>query len=362
VKKTPLYDFHIRCGARMVDFAGWEMPILYTGIIEEHIHTRQNASLFDVSHMGRIELRGNDAESLLQRVCTRQLASASVGQSCYSHVCNKNGGILDDVIVSRYEDHWLMVCNASNRDKIVAWLHQQATERDVNINDITESTMMVAIQGPATMAFLAGKLPIDISDLKRYHFKSGSYWGMSYGIFRTGYTGEDGIEMILPASVASLLMPMLTGESAQSSGIKPAGLGARDTLRLEAGMPLYGHELHEKIDTISAGLGWCVDLDKEFIGAGVIRKVNQNGPQQRLAGLVLEGRRIARQNAVVLDEDNEVGLVTSGTFSPTLSKSIAMAYIQTPLTEPGQQLTVDLGGKRTKAMIVPLPFYKREKT
>jgi len=362
VKRTPLYAFHVRCGARMVDFAGWEMPLLYTGIVEEHVHTREAASLFDVSHMGRIEFKGSDAEDLLQLICTRQLGKAQIGQSCYSHVCNEHGGILDDVIVSRYEDHWLMVCNASNRDRIVTWVHQHAAGRDVEISDVTESTMMIAIQGPAVMDILARKLPIDLSGLKRYRFNSGSYMGMPYTIFRSGYSGEDGVELILPAAVAQILMPMLTGTGALNSAIKPAGLGARDTLRLEAGMPLYGHELHEEIDTISAGLSWCVDLSKEFIGVSALREVAEAGPEQRLMGLELEGRRIARPDTKVLQRDEEVGKVTSGTFSPTLSKSIAMAYIQASLAEPGQELTVDLGRKRTGAVVVPVPFYKRKNT
>jgi len=360
VKHTPLYDFHVQCGARMVDFAGWEMPILYTGIIEEHNQTRSIASLFDVSHMGRFELRGADAEPLLQLVCTRQLGDAQVGQSRYSHVCNPASGILDDVIVSRYSDHWLMVCNASNRDRIVAWLKQHAAGKDVWLDDITEQTLMVALQGPAVLGILAAKLPIPLGDLKRYHFKSGDFMGIPYSIFRSGYTGEDGVEMILPASVAPLLLPMVTGTIDGGLGIKPAGLGARDTLRMEAGMPLYGHELNEQTDSISAGLAWCVDLGKDFIGVEKLREVAARGPARKLMGLELEGRRIARPGTIVLDGGRPAGQVTSGTFSPTLGKSIAMAYVEAALAEPGRTLNVDLAGKANPATVVPLPFYKRK--
>ena len=188
VKRTPLYDFHVQCGARMVEFAGWEMPILYSSIVEEHNQTRNGASIFDVSHMGRLELTGADAEALLQRVCTRQLGDAEVGQSRYSHVCNADGGILDDVIVSRYADRWLMVCNASNHDRILAWLREHAAGRDVRIDDITDETMMAALQGPEVMAILAGKLPIPLGDLKRYRFKAGEFMGIPYSIFRSRYT------------------------------------------------------------------------------------------------------------------------------------------------------------------------------
>ncbi len=360
VRRTPLYNLHTQLGAKMVDFAGWEMPVLYTSIVEEHRHTRRAASIFDVSHMGRIEFRGSDAEALLQHVCTRQLGDAAPGQSRYSHVCNQRGGILDDVIVSRYDDHWLMVCNASNRDRIVSWLHRHGEGRDVEITDTTESTMMVAVQGPEAVSKLSQLLPVSIADLKRYHFRSGSYMGACYSIFRSGYTGEDGLELILPATVAPFLEGVLRDSGQDGSGFKPAGLGARDTLRLEAGMPLYGHELNEDVDSLSAGLKWCVDLEKDFIGVGPLRDIARTGPRRRLVGLELAGRRIARQHAGVLDGDREAGEVTSGTLSPTLARSIAMAYVESSLAEVGRDLTVDLGCKRVGAVVVRLPFYRRK--
>jgi aminomethyltransferase len=357
--RTSLYPIHKSYGARLVGFAGWEMPILYRGISVEHVHTRQYASIFDVSHMGRLELRGPDAEALLERVCTRRIGVAEVGQCKYTHVCNEHGGILDDVIVSRFEEHWLVVCNAANRDKIVAWLRQHAAGREVTITDQTRATAMVAVQGPRVMA-LAERLPISLEGLKRYRFRTGSYMGVGYSISRTGYTGEDGIEVILPAGAAPTLWEYLCPPDGPEDGVKPAGLGARDTLRLEAGMPLYGHELNDEIDTLSAGLDWCVDLDKDFIGADALRRVRDNGPQRKLVGLELEGRRIARQDNAVLDRGGQAGgTITSGTMGPTLGRSIAMAYVSAELTEPGTRLQVDLGASRSPAVVVSLPFYKR---
>jgi aminomethyltransferase len=360
VLRTPLYDFHVRLGAKLVDFAGWEMPLLFTGIIEEHRHTRAAASVFDVSHMGRLELTGPDAESLLERVCTRRLGNAEVGQSRYSHICTEDGGILDDVIVSRFEDHWLVVCNASNRDRIFPWLREHAAGRSVDVTDRTEETMMIAVQGPLAVGIMSRLLPVPIADLKRYHFSSGDYMFTPYVIFRSGYTGEDGVEIVLPASIAQLIAGYLFEQDIDDHPLKPAGLGARDTLRLEAAMPLYGHELHEKTDSLSAGLAWCVDLSKDFIGAEALRQIAQAGPKRKLAGLELSGRRIARQRAPVLHEGRPVGEVTSGTFSPTLERSIAMAYVDAGLVEEGRPLTVDLGGKQAEAKVVRLPFYKRQ--
>ena len=348
----------MQLGARLVDFAGWEMPILYSGIVDEHHAARRGAAIFDVSHMGRLELWGGDADSLLQQVCTRQLADAVPGQSRYSQVFNPQGGILDDVIVSRYDDHWLMVCNASNREKILAWLQQHAAGRQVEIKDRTQDTMMVAIQGPTVINLLAGKLPIPLESLKRYRFQSGSLMGIAYTLFRSGYTGEDGVEVILPAALGGQIGGLL-GLGGDTGGIKPAGLGARDTLRLEAGMPLYGHELSEQRDPISAGLEWCVHLSKECSGVDALRKVKEKGPTRKLVGLVLLGKRIARQHATVFNGDASVGEVTSGTFSPTLEKSIAVAYVDADRAAPGTVLSVETGTKRSDAEVTALPFYKK---
>jgi aminomethyltransferase len=362
LKHTPFYDFHVSAGARMVDFAGWDMPIVYRSIIDEHEQTRRSGSIFDVSHMGRVQFSGKDAQAFLSKVVTRGLADQKVGQSRYSLVCNQAGGVLDDVIVSRDTKHWMMVCNASNREKLLKHFNEvrRSSDLDFDMADQTEATAMVAIQGPKVIERLTGVFS-DLAEMKRYHFKSGTYMMlMKYTIFRSGYTGEDGVEIVLPANVAPMAMKMLAGKMDKPDAtLKPAGLGARDTLRLEAGMPLYGHELTEALDPIAAGLGWAVDLNKEFIGAAPLRAIAQTGPKRKLVGLEIEGKRIARQGVPVLSAGSPVGEVTSGTFGPTLQKSIAMAYVDAAHAAPGTLLSVDLKGTEAAAKVVKLPFYKK---
>lgn len=359
---TALIGFHRSQNAKLVDFAGWEMPVLYTGIQEEHVYTRDHCSMFDVSHMGRLDVRGERAEAFLQKVCTRNVGEMKIGQSRYSHLCNEAGGILDDIIVSRFEDHHLIVCNASNTPKVTNWLGRLAPAFEVKIENRTAETAMIAIQGPDTMHILGQLLPFKVDDLKRYHFKAGEIMGAAYAVFRSGYTGEDGVEVIMPASLAVTAVNMLVGKSEEIGWpIKPAGLGARDTLRMEAGMPLYGHELTEQFDSISAGLAWAVDLSKEFIGQAALKRVSEEGPRRKLAGFDLDGRRIARQGAAIFSEGREVGVVTSGTQSPTFDKVIAMGYLDAALCEPGRKVEIDIRGSRATATVVALPFYKRAK-
>ncbi len=362
LKRTPFYDFHVSAGAKLVDFAGWEMPLHYRGIIDEHEHTRRSASMFDVSHMGRLHFSGKDVVRFLDRVLTRNVSVQKVGQSRYSLVCNERGGVMDDIIISRDEKNWILVCNASNRDKIVKHLGEvrRAESFDLEMADQTESTAMVAIQGPMVIEKLADVLPVDVRAMKRYQFETGSLMMTKFTVFRSGYTGEDGVEVILPARMAGMAMKMLGGKLDKvDATIRPAGLGARDTLRLEAGMPLYGHELSETIDPLSAGLEWAVDLTKNFIGVEPLREIAKIGPKRKLVGIEVEGRRIARQGAALQSEGAVVGEVTSGTWSPTLQKSIAMAYVDTALTSEGTALMADLKGTLTPAKVVKLPFYKR---
>ena len=338
---------------------------MYRGIADEHQHTRTVSSIFDVSHMGRLYFKGDDAETLLDRICTRNIAKLKVGRSGYSHVCNDRGGVIDDVIVSRFDDKLLMVCNASNREKMLAHLHAQSADLKVKIDDQTKGTVMMAVQGPATMELFANALeksPIKIGDMGRYGFVTGSYMGVNFSIFRSGYTGEDGVEAVVSNMVGVLVWDRLTSDGGEKRAtVKPAGLGARDTLRLEAGMPLYGHELNEDIDPLSAGCGWCVDLDKEFIGVEALRKIKEDGPRRKIAGLVLDGKRIARQSAKILHGDIEIGEVTSGTMSPTLDQSIAMGFVDVEHAAEGTSLTIDIRGTKVDVKVVPLPFYKRAK-
>ncbi len=361
--RTPLHDILVEMGARMVEFAGWEMPLKFVGVIKEHKHTRTACSVFDVSHMGRITLSGDACETFLNLICTRNLENAEVGRSYYTHVCNKDGGILDDVIVSRFEDHWGIICNASNREKIVAWLNKHAAGRGIAIRDDTLATAMVACQGPRTIGLATELSGDDLSGLGRYRFRVREIGPMRIVIYRSGYTGEDGVEVVLPTALVGLLASRLFGTGDEPHPvIKPAGLGARDTLRIEAAMPLYGHELSETVDSLTAGQSWCVDLTKDFIGAEPMRKLQEKGLPCKLVGLDLEGRRIARQHSKVHAAGRQVGEVTSGTLSPTLAKSIAMAFVTSEFAEEGTELTVELGGaKRAAATVVKLPFYKRPK-
>jgi aminomethyltransferase len=363
LKHTPFYDFHVSAGGRLVDFAGWEMPIMYRSIIEEHEQTRTSGSIFDVSHMGRLYFSGPDAVKFLDKVVTRNISEQKVGQSRYSLVCNEAGGVMDDVIVSRDTKNWLVVCNASNRDKLVKYFHdvRHNLGLDFDMSDQTEGTAMVAIQGPKVIERIADLFSgIDVRTMKRYTFVTDSIMLIKFTLFRSGYTGEDGVEMILPAKAAAMAMKMLGGKfDKPDATIKPAGLGARDTLRLEAGMPLYGHELTESIDPFSAGLGWAVDLKKEFTGVEALRVIQERGPARKLIGLELEGKRIARQGTPIRSGEKIIGEVTSGTLSPTLGKSIAMAFIDSNFAAEGSGLQADLKGTLNPAKVVKLPFYKR---
>ncbi len=362
VLETPLYDTHVEMGGRMVEFAGWSMPVQFAGITEEHIHTRTACSVFDVSHMGRLKLTGDDCESFLNRLCTRNLSGADVGRSYYTHMCREDGGVLDDLIVSRFELHWGIVCNGINRVKIITWLSKHNPKTDVTIKDETLSTAMLAIQGPKTLELAQELVDTDLSSIKRYRFKTFELMGIPITIYRSGYTGEDGFEVVIPSGVVKMLVPRLLGTKEQPHPvIKPAGLGARDTLRIEAAMPLYGHELSEEIDSLTAGQDWCVDLTKDFIGAEPMRKLKEQGLPRRLVGLRLEGRRIARQHYKVYGDSREVGEITSGTLSPTLGVSIAMAFVAGEFVEEGTELGVEIGSKRVAATVVKLPFYKRPK-
>jgi aminomethyltransferase len=355
----------------MVDFAGWDMPVMYRSIHEEHNHVRQSAGLFDVSHMGRIKITGAQSLPFLEWILTRRVGDMPPWACRYSLICNPRGGVLDDVIVYRFDTHWMLVVNASNREKILAHLRSHANDFVIKIEDLTASTAMIALQGPRVME-LVGRFSTEIPSLKRYRFCMKNMLLFSATISRTGYTGEDGVEVILPASMAGMALKMLLSQIPNhgdiAAAIKPIGLGARDTLRMEAGMPLYGHELDESTDPLSAGLRFAVDLEKQppppskteaFIGANALRDIASHGPQRRLVGLKLEGRRTPRQSMPVHDATTRVGQVTSGCLSPTLGTPIAMAFVQSQSATPGARLTVELGAQRVPAEVVTLPFYKR---
>ena len=361
LRHTCFYDFHVRHGAKMVDFAGWAMPLLYRSIIAEHQHTRRYASIFDVSHMGRLHFSGAGAPAFLEHVLTRDLADTVVGQSRYSLVCNPQGGILDDVIISRFEKHWLMVCNAANRAKLGRWFQDQSTRFDVRIKDETENTAMVAIQGPAALPLLDSLLPEPAGNLLAYHFAVQHYLFLPFTVFRSGYTGEDGVEIICSATAAKMAVDFLLRhqEQASSTTLQPAGLGARDTLRLEAGLPLYGHELSELVDPIAAGLGWAVAQEKRFIGSEILSRIRRDGPARRMVGLLVDGPRIPRPEMEIWRQGKTAGRITSGAASPTLGRTIALAYLDSDAAAPGTAVEVDIRGQRTPAVVTQLPFYRR---
>jgi glycine cleavage system T protein (aminomethyltransferase) len=356
--RTPLYDWHVAHGARMVDFAGWDMPIQYTSIIEEHQTVRTGAGLFDISHMGRLSFAGPDTLALIELVFTNNAATMNDLQVRYGLVCNEQGGIRDDVLVYRWPYGYAMVVNASNREKIVDWLARHKGSRHVEVNDQTFDTCMIAVQGPKAVAMCRGLTEADPSALSYYYATPTRYKDRPCVVSRTGYTGEDGLEFMVAKDQGVQLW-----EELLARGAKPCGLGARDTLRLEAAMPLYGHELSEEIDPLQAGLSWAVKLDKgEFIGREALLRRRDDASLRRRVGLELQGKRIAREGAVVTAGGKEVGRVTSGTFAPTLSKALAMAYLDAAFTKPGTECAVDVRGKAEPARVVPLPFYRRPKT
>jgi aminomethyltransferase len=368
-RRTPLYDWHVAQGARLVDFAGWEMPIQYTSITEEHQAVRTGAGLFDISHMGRLFFEGGDALDLIQRLYTNNAASMKERQIRYGLVCNAHGGIRDDVLVYHLlANSWLMVVNASNREKILDWINQHRRPGDdVNLTDQTFDWGMVAVQGPRAVEIVAnvednysGDTWQRVASLKYYH--AFTHPTAPIILSRTGYTGEDGAEVIVPASALEAVCGALQ-QSASRLGVsfKPCGLGARDTLRLEAAMPLYGHELSEEIDPFQAGLGWAVKMEKgDFIGRAALQGLRQDATRRQRVGLDLDGKRIAREGAAVIHQGREVGRVTSGTFSPTLARVIAMAYVDPALAAPGIALEVDVRGKPAPARVVRLPFYRKK--
>ncbi|MBI3411425.1 MAG: glycine cleavage system aminomethyltransferase GcvT [Planctomycetes bacterium] len=356
--RTVLHDWHVAHGARMVDFGGWDMPVQYSTIIEEHTAVRTGAGIFDVSHMGRLSFGGPDAMALIQRIYTNNAATMKDMQVRYGLVCNDQGGIRDDVLVYRWPYGWLMVVNASNRTKVVAWINESRGSLNFQMTDQTLTTCMIAVQGPKAVELCRGLTETDASKLSYYFAAPTRYAGQGCVVSRTGYTGEDGLEFMVNAQQGVQLWEELV-----KRGAKACGLGARDTLRLEAAMPLYGHELNEDIDPFQARLGWAVKLDKgDFRGREALERRQHDPALRKRVGLELEGKRIAREGANIMTDDNPVGTVCSGTFGPTLQKTIAMAYVDPACTPPGTPVSVDIRGALAPARVVPLPFYKRAKT
>ncbi len=361
---TPLYQWHCDNGGRMVDFAGWSMPVQYTSIVEEHHATRKAIGMFDVSHMARFQFLGPEAGEFLDSLTTRRVNNVGTGKIRYSLVCNEQGGILDDVLVyqlpsSEGNDFYAMVVNASNREKIANWIIKHAGNRDIGFVDKTVETGMIAVQGPKAIEVVDAFCETKPSSLKYYTGAVTSICGHNGCVSRTGYTGEDGCEIICDADAVVEIWDTIF-KAGQEHGARAAGLGARDTLRLEAAMPLYGHELNEDINPVQAGLGFAINLkDREFVGKSAIVGFKADENQLVRVGFELEGKRAAREGCQVILDGIEVGEITSGTTSPTLEKPISMGYVRREASEVGTKVEIINRGKSGNATVVGLPFYQR---
>ncbi|MGH7685690.1 MAG: glycine cleavage system aminomethyltransferase GcvT [Candidatus Dormibacteria bacterium] len=354
--RTPLYDRHVAAGARMVEFAGYSMPLQYTTIRDEHVAVRTHAGLFDLSHMGEVRITGSGAVQATSRLLTNDTASLSSGAAVYSMMCNERGGIVDDVVAYRTGDGYLVVVNAACRDKDVAWM--RASTGTAALDDDTDRIALLAVQGPRALRILQPLVPASLDALAAFHFTDSSVAGVAAMVARTGYTGEDGFELYVDAGAAPGLWDAVL-DAGRSEGLLPCGLGARDTLRLEAGLRLYGQDMDEDTDPYSCGLGWTVKRDeREFIGAATLRVIDPKHPAHRLIGLSLPPRAIARHGNEVCADGEPIGHVTSGSFSFTLGHGIAMASVTSGLAA-GASLTVTIRGEAVAAERVPLPFYRR---
>jgi len=362
VKRTPLYEEHVKLGGKIVEFGGFEMPVQYKGIIEEHNTVREQAGLFDVSHMGEFEIKGKDAKKFIQKLITNDVEKIEPGRIIYSPMCYENGGTVDDLLVYCFDwEHFWLVVNASNTEKDWQWVQEQKTDEDVELANISGNTAQLALQGPKAQEILQSLTSIDLGEIKYYRFHEGLLAGCQSVVSRTGYTGEDGFEVYLNANeVVFLWNELLT--KGQSLGIAPIGLGARDTLRFEAGLPLYGHELGPEITPLEAGLGIFVDLksDNDFIGKGTLLKQKEEGLKRKKVGIEMVERGIAREGYLIYKDELEIGFVTSGSFCPSIGKNLANALINIDQTQIGNSLAVSIRNRSCQAVVVKTPFYKRE--
>ena len=362
-KKTPLNARHRSLGARMVEFGGWDMPVEYSGIVDEHMAVRTSAGLFDVSHMGQIEIAGKDALEAVQHITTNDASKLSINQAQYSALPTPGGTFVDDVLTYRLAaDHFMFVVNASNIIKDYNWITQQvAGVGDVVAVNSSSRYALIALQGPASRDVLQTLTGVPLGDIKYYWFTTGEVAGVAGTISRTGYTGEDGFEVFVPPAAAERVWDAIL-RAGKDAGVIPAGLGARDTLRLEAAMRLYGNDMDETTTVLEADLGWIVGWKKdEFIGGDVLRRQKQDGVARKLVGFEMIDRAIARHGYDAYVGGHKVGVVTSGTQTPFLRKAIGMAYLPVDRTASGAAFEVDVRGRRARAQVVPLPFYRRAK-
>ncbi|MBO8136662.1 MAG: glycine cleavage system aminomethyltransferase GcvT [Desulfotomaculum sp.] len=361
LKRTPLYNVHKELNAKMVEFGGWEMPVQYEGIIKEHKAVRERAGLFDVSHMGELLLEGPGALDVLQRLVTNDISKIDIGRAVYTPMVKEDGGTLDDLLIYNLgADRYLLVVNASNKDKDLNWLKDHLSGK-VNVADKSEDYALLALQGPLAQQVLQKITSLDLKAIKYYHFTMGVVAGIPCLVSRTGYTGEDGFELYChPEEAEKLWQAVLT--TGKEDGVVPAGLGARDTLRFEACLPLYGNELSEEINPLMAGLGWTVKFNKgDFIGKEALAEIKDAGVSHKLVGLKMVERGIPRTGYPVEFNGQEVGWVTTGSYAPTLNANLALAYVKPGYAEEGTELEIVIRGKGLKAAVVPKPFYKRQK-
>ncbi|MBI4301092.1 MAG: glycine cleavage system aminomethyltransferase GcvT [Chloroflexi bacterium] len=356
LKRTPLYSSHLALGARLTAFAGWEMPVTYTSIIEEHQAVRSRAGLFDVSHLARFQIRGKGAESFLQRLITTDVRRLVQGRCCYTLLCKEDGGIVDDMMLFRLgEDAFWLVSNAANRAKVWEWLNRwKSTVDQLSLQDISEETIMMAYQGPSTARHLDSLCGETCSLLPRFGCTQTKLERYEVLVARTGYTGEDGFEFVASSTDALPLWNLLL-----QMGAKPCGLGARDSLRLEAGLLLYGNDIDEGINPYQARLGRLVHLEKgDFVGHQALKTIKEAGIKQCLVGFEMIGRGIARSGHPILASDQEIGRVTSGGYAPSLRRSIGLGYVPTLYTASGTRFLVGVRGRPVEAQVTILPFYR----
>jgi aminomethyltransferase len=343
--RTPLYDRHVAAGARLVPFAGWEMPVQYEGVIPEHLAVRRDCGVFDVSHMGELEVEGPRAGEFLQALLSNDLERIEPGHAQYTLLTNEDGGIVDDLIVyERDPEHFLLIVNAANREADFSWLREREIP-DVTVRDVSDDHALLAVQGPRSLERLG------LPDAPAFTFAEGVIDGVACTVNRTGYTGELGCELLVKAEAGGELWDRVVAR-----GAVPCGLGARDTLRLEVCYPLHGNDIGPETDAISAGLGWVCALDKEFTGVEELRRIKESGPDRKLAAFVMEEAGIPRQGMAIA----EGGEVTSGSHSPMLERGIGMGYVPAGLAQPGSELTIDVRGRPRRARVVKKPIYSRE--
>ncbi|HEX9160652.1 MAG TPA: glycine cleavage system aminomethyltransferase GcvT [Thermoanaerobaculia bacterium] len=356
LKKTPLNDLEKELGGKMVDFGGWELPVQYSGILDEHEAVRTKVGIFDVSHMGEITVRGGKASELLQKATCNDVSKLEDGRAHYNGLLYPTAGFVDDILIYRNSSNdYFVVVNASNSDKDFEWLSECAKGMDVEVKNVSADYAQLAIQGPDAQRILQPLTDVDLAPMKYYRFAKGKVDGAPAIVSRTGYTGEDGFEVYVAPGHGSRIMRKLV-----DAGAKPCGLGARDTLRLEAKMALYGNDIDHSTTPLEADLGWIVKLDKgDFMGRDVLERERAEGPRRKLVGFEMVDRGIARHGYPVIDGKEEIGVVTSGTHSPTLKKAIGLAYLPLDKSAQGSEFTVLIRGKETRARVVPTPFYKR---